>query len=181
MTSQSFNPLWFNIAGVVATTIAVIAIDGIVAAICHKFQDRLDPESKYFKVSKKEKLRLERIGVRSFKDYLPDLGMLVKFPKGKIVDPRSPEYLMRYIMESCSGEIGHLIGAFAGFILLFAFPLQYILCFGLPVAIVNFVLSLLPVFSLRYNRYRLTLLYIRLQREQGKASGQASIHDSGAK
>ena len=159
-------PLWLNIVGVVVSTIAVIAIDGGLAAIAHKFQNKINPFSKYFNVSKKEKRRLEKIGVRKFKDFLPDLGFLAKFPKGEVAQPKNKDYVYLYIMESCSGEIGHLLGTVLGFLIIFLFPLKYVLCFGVPVGIVNFVLSLLPVFSLRYNRYKLTIVYRKLEKDE---------------
>ncbi len=166
MPVLDYFPLWLNIAGVIIAAVAVIAIDGGAEALIHKFQDKLDPDSKYFSVSKKEKRRLERLGVRRFKAFLPDLGFLAKFPKGEIEQPKDKEYVHRYIMESCSGELGHLIGAAAGFLTIFIFPLKYVLCFGVPVGIVNFVLSLLPVLALRYNRYKLTIVYKRLCRTE---------------
>ena len=164
-------PLWLNIVGVLSSTVAVIALDGIFAHICHKNQNRLNPFSKFFNVSKKQKNILEKFGFRKIKNFLPDLGVLVKFPKDKIANPNSKEYIYTYIMESCSGELGHFLGAFLGFLIVFlfppgVFPLWIWLHFGVPVALVNFVLSILPSFALRYNRYGISLIYQRLVRKE---------------
>jgi len=163
--------LWLNIVGVVGSTAAVIGIDGLVAHICHKNQRRIDPFSRFFNVTKRQKNVLAKLGIRKIKNYLPDLGILVKFPKGKIVDPKSKEYVYTYIMESCSGELGHILGAFFGFLIVFIFPpglfpLWYWLCFGIPVASVNFVLCILPPLALRYNRYSLSQIYFRLAEKE---------------
>lgn len=159
-------PLWYNIVGVVVSTILVIAIDGIVAGICHALQKKhFEPTDKYFNVSKKEKNLWERLGVKYIKKLVPDLGSFVKFPKGKILEPRSPEYIYVYLKESCSGELGHVFGMFCGFLIILAFP-QYWFCFGLPVAIVNFVLSFFPVMVLRHNRHSLNNIYQKLLSRQ---------------
>ena len=54
---------------------------------------------------------------------------------------------------------GALKGAVVGFLLIFVFPLEYVWCFGFPIALVNAFLQLLPVFIQRYNRPKLLKLY----------------------
>ena len=166
--------LWVSIIGVIGSTVAVIAVDGGLAHLSHKLQARINPFSRFFNVTKRQKDILSKMGVRKLKNYLPDLGILVKFPKNKIADPKSKEYVYAYILESCDGERGHIWGAFFGFIIVFIFPpvlvplwYQYWLSVSIPVACVNFVLCLLPSIALRYNRYALTQIYKRLDsREQ---------------
>lgn len=160
-------PVWLNAVGIVATTVAVIAVDGIAAAVAHALQKKhFSPFSSYFTAGRKEKRFYEIIGVKHFKRLIPDLGVLVKFAKNKVENPRSKEYIYMYLKESCSGEIGHTASLLLGFLVIFLFPLKYILCFGLPVAILNFILNLLPVFALRYNRPRLVNIYRILERKQ---------------
>lgn len=159
-------PLWFNILGVVCSTIAVIAVHGASAAICHAFQKKLKPFSKYFNVTRKQKNILSALGVKRFKKHLPDLGFLVKFPKAKIADPKSKEYIYLYMLESCSGELGHTLAIFLGYLIIFIFPLKYYLCFGIPIATINAVLAILPILSLRFNRYSLGVVYKRLERAE---------------
>ena len=161
-------PLWLNFVGVIGTTIAVIALDALIAHICHKIQNHINPFSRYFLVTKRQHRIYPKLGVKKFKNLLPDLGKLVKFPKGKIIDPKSKEYLYIYLLESCSGELNHLIAVFAGFLVVFIFPLKYFLCFGIPVAIVNAVLSLMPLLALRYNRYNLQSMYKMLEARENR-------------
>jgi hypothetical protein len=161
-----FFPWWFNLVSIIVFILLAIAIDGLFAHIAHKLQPKLNYQSKYFTVSLKQTRILKRFGVKKFKDYLPDLGFLAGFKKGRIAEPKNPEYLLKYIKESCDGELGHLLGAVFGFGLIFIYPLHYWLCFGLPVALINMVLSIMPVMALRYNRYALMLVYQRMVRQQ---------------
>jgi len=63
-----------------------------------------------------------------------------------------------------------------GFLVIFILPLKYALRIGLPVAIVGFVLNLLPVFILRYNLPKLAIAYKRAKRleERGKKDQEKS-------
>ena len=177
--SQLFNlewfPLLFIILGVVGSTIGAIAIDATTAGLCHLIQNRLNLFSKYFYASKRQRNIMRRFGVGKFKNFLPDLGVLVKFPKGKIVDPKSKEYVHRYIMESCSGELGHIVGLFAviaiGLLTLFFIP-QFFLPFILPIITINTILCFLPVLSLRYNRCALYTIYQILDKRENRTAEQ---------
>ena len=60
-----------------------------------------------------------------------------------------PEYIQRFIYETCLGEILHLLTGVLGFTCLALFPLL----------IVNLILHLLPCFIQRYNRYKLVIVY----------------------
>jgi len=171
-------PPWLIALGVIGSTVVIIAVDGFAAHLCHVAQPRMDPFSKFFNVTKRQKVILTKLGVKKLKNYLPDLGGFVKFKKGKIVDPKSKEYVYAYIMESCSGELGHIFGAIFGFLILLIFPpwvplfSGYWLTLTLPVACVNFVLCLLPPLALRYNRHALTQIYQRLdQRSKAVKTG----------
>lgn len=162
--------------GVVVSTILVIAIDGGIAAIFHALQEKhINENWKYFRVSKKEKRVLEFFGTKKFKKFLPDLGVLAKFAKGKIAEPTNLDYINMYTKESCSGELGHVIMLFAGFLIIFIFPLQYFYCFGLPIGIVNFLLNLLPIMSLRYNRFKLVKMKNALEAKEKSKQMKESV------
>lgn len=162
-----FNlPLWYNFVITISSTIAVIALDGLFASISHSQVKKMKPFSKYFAVSKREKIFWKKLGVKKFKEYLPDLGGLVKFKKRSIDEPENKEYIYRYMQESCCGEIGHLLGVFFGFAIIFIFPLKFWLYYGFPIAMLNAILSFLPVISLRYNRYSLSVIYKSLERKE---------------
>jgi hypothetical protein len=159
--------IWFNVAGTLVTALAIFLIDALIAYLINKFlKNKLNIQSKFFLVSRKEMQLWQKLGVKKFKASLPDLGKLGDFAKNKIEKPNDKEYISRYILESCAGEINHLISLFAGIVVIFIFPLKYILCFGIPVFIVNFILNLLPIVALRYNRFLLFNVYKRLLRKE---------------
>ena len=95
-------------------------------------------------------------------------ALLVGFGKSKVLDMHNNEYLLTFMRESVYAEIMHVISAFAGFV----FPLLCLLIPGwawlvrmsLPVAIVNFVLQVLPVMVQRYVRPQLMSVYLRNQK-----------------
>ena len=48
---------------------------------------------------------------------------------------------------------------------MFLFPLKYALVIGIPVAVVNLILNILPTMILRYNVPKLTVVLKRLERQ----------------
>jgi hypothetical protein len=166
MNPLEFN-IWFNIGATLLSTVAVIALDALTAILINIFvKKKLNTKSKFFVVSKKEKNFLQKLGIKKYKAYLPDLGKLGGFAKNKIEDPNSKEYIGAYILESCAGEITHIISLVLGIVIIFIFPLKYMMCFGFPVFVVNFFLNLMPIMALRYNRYQLSVVYARLQKKE---------------
>jgi glycosyl-4,4'-diaponeurosporenoate acyltransferase len=142
------------------TVVGTIAIDGIFAAVIRRLPEKwFAHDRKFFNVSAKEKKFYEKIKIRKWKDKVPELGQFTNFRKNKIADPHSNEYLERYMLEAAYGEVIHLAGVFGGFLVIFLRPLPYWLCFGLPVAIINVFMNLPSYSILRYNFYKLNILY----------------------
>ncbi len=159
----------FVILAVVATTIFQIAIDGLVAFIISKFPAKwFDEKNKHFNVSKRSIKFYEAIKIRKWKDKVIELGVLSGFRKNKFNSPDDPEYVRRFIVESNKGIVEHRLGYFAGFLGIFLFPLKYALVIGVPVAVVNVILSALPTMILRYNIPKLTTVLKRLERQKFK-------------
>ncbi len=156
----------YVVFAVVVSVAASIAIDGLLAYFAHRLPARkINPYLKVYAVSNRERRLYERLRIKKWKDCLPDLGKICcGFGKGKIEDPSSCEYLYKYMEECVYGEIAHAVSLFLGFLVLFIFPFKYALYITLPVAFVNFVLNLLPVMALRYNRSKLMILYKRKER-----------------
>ncbi len=151
----------YVILAVVLSTVAVIIVDGIFATFTRWIFPKkwFGVDKTHFMASKRECRFLERIGIKKWKDKVLELGMFANFRKNKIAQPNNPEYIKRYIYEANCGILGHALGAFFGYLIVFIYPLQYWLCFGVPVATVNLVLSLMPLFILRYNLPKLHVLY----------------------
>ena len=146
------------------STLMVIIIDGITAAICRFLPLKVAlKEKEIFKVTKRERNFYISIGIRKWKDKIPEIGHFTGFRKNKVCDPKNPKYINRFINESSYGEIGHFFSMITGFLLLL-FPIFTKICFfiSLLVAIINGLLNLLPIFVLRYNKFALILIYERI-------------------
>ncbi|MBO5412161.1 MAG: hypothetical protein J6A38_03690 [Clostridia bacterium] len=140
--------------------VIVIAIDALVSTIARLLPKKCaQHEAKVFTVSAKEKKFYEKLKIRKWKDKVPEIGQFTGFRKNKIVDPKSVEYLDRFLLEICYGEIGHFFSVFLGFALLLFYPLTDIwFAVSIPVAIINIFMNLPSLFILRYNSYKLVVL-----------------------
>lgn len=155
-----FSWLYACLATVINTA-AVIAIDAIFVLIIRKLlpEKLFSYKKKFFTVSVKEKRFYEKIGIKRWKCKVPEIGCFTDLKKSKIEKPRDNEYISRYLLEACYGVVIHIVDVFAGFLIIFICPLRYWLCFGLPIALINTVLNVPSIFVLRYNTYRMKILY----------------------
>ena len=156
---ELINLLHLSIDTVVGV-IAVIAWDGLMAFLIRRAlpMSWFGPGKKLFQVSKKEKKFYQDIKIKSWKDKVPELGGFTSFHKNELSSANDAEYLKRFITESNYGVIIHLENALLGF-LIFLIPLCSAPSIWIPIFAVNFVLSMLPVFVLRYVTYTLNRLY----------------------
>ena len=137
----------------------------MVATVCRLLPEKFaNHESKVYTVSAKEKNFYEKLKIRRWKDKVPEIGHFTGFRKNKIADPKSVEYLDRFLLEACYGELGHFWILFFGFSILLlgfipAFPSMGLwFAISVPVAIINIFLNLPSLFILRYNSYKLEVL-----------------------
>ena len=137
-----------------------IVIDGAVCGIARALPKKCaQHDSKIFTVSAKEKKFYERLKIRAWKEKIPEIGHFTGFRKNKIADPKSVEYVERFLLEACYGEVGHFFSLFFGFLILLLFPVHNAwLGISIPVAVVNLLLNLPTIFVLRYNCYKLEIL-----------------------
>lgn len=170
---NSFLDWHYIILAIILFVIASVIVDGIVAFIIRRLPYKwLKSESKFFEVSKKELRFYEKIGIKKWKDLVPELGGFTSFHKNKIVDPHNNEYLERFVLEVNYGIVIHLVSFFTSFLILFIdyqmFTTSIVwLTIGLPVAVINAILIVLPAFILRYNLPRLKML-IRINNRSKK-------------
>ncbi len=152
LNSTLYNlDFWYIVLAVVLNTISVIVVSGIVATLVRQVLPEKWFNEMDIKVSKKEMRFYEKLGVKKWKDLVPELGFFTGFRKNKIANPKSIEYVDRYILEINYGIYVHFVSIFASFLIVFIYPLKYCLMFGIPVAIVSVILHLMPLFTLRYN------------------------------
>lgn len=152
--------------------VAAFAIDGIFAFVARRLPMKwFPPEAKLFMVSTRERKIYRRLKINSWKKYVPELGGFTGFHKDKMRDRSSSEYVGRFLTESHYGVLGHVLGALLGFLVMLL-PFLRPLSMGLPIAIVNFILSMLPTMILRYNTPSLCKVYrMNLMREQREKNG----------
>ena len=163
-----------GVIGIVTlSTVAVIALDGVVAFAVRRLPERWFRQGRpAFSVSRRECRLWRALGVRVWKDRIPELGQFTNFRKNKVYEPQNNEYIARFILECNYGVVIHFLNALLGPLIIFICPLDYALGVTLPVAAVNFVLSLLPLFALRYNTPKLEALYkINARREKKEKQG----------
>ncbi len=173
-----WNNLMWNSINTAISVISVISVDAIgVTIVRHVLpQGWFSPDKKIFQVSKREHNFYKAIKVKAWKDKVPELGGFTGFRKNELRSTSDKGYLERFIVEINYGVVGHIENALMGF-LIFLIPMlpitgSYVFTkpsIWIPVFAVNFVLSLLPVFILRYTGYTLIKLYNKqLKKEKEK-------------
>ena len=167
---------WFILGAVLINVVAVIAVDGLFAFFIRRLPEKwFGHERRFFQVSAKEKKFYEKLKISKWKDKVPELGQFTDFHKNKVAEPRNNAYLERYMLEAAYGEVIHLAGCFLGFVIIFFYPLKYWLCFGFPVAVINLIMNILPYFILRYNFYKMKVLYRSNERKQRRAAEKETL------
>ncbi|MBO7310217.1 MAG: hypothetical protein J6U86_02345, partial [Clostridia bacterium] len=123
------------------------AVDAIVALVIRYLvpEKHYDPISKRFKVQKFEKKLYSKLGIRKWKDKIPETGgMLVGFQKKKVLDLHDNKYLYKFMQETCYAEAMHEWSVPLGFVVVALCPSPLKVSVALPVALVNAVLQILP-------------------------------------
>lgn len=151
---------------VLAYTVLAVAVafaaDAIAALVSRYLIPKkfYDPLAKRFRCHKKEKKLYVKLGIRKWKDKIPETGgLLVGFQKKKALDLHDNEYIYKFMQETCYAEVMHAWSVPLGFITLAFCPAPLRLTVALPVAIVNAILQLLPVAVQRFIRPQLLRVY----------------------
>ena len=152
--------VWYIIFIDVSSTVAVLIIDAVIAVIIRYILplNWFSADRMILSAGKNEKLLLEKLGIKKWKNKVPELGGFSSFHKDKIYNPRSTEYLKRFVSESNVGIVCHILGGVLGFAILFFKPFCMLVSVCLPVVIINLFLNMLPAEVLRYNLYKLRKL-----------------------
>ena len=143
------------------TTVSIVAIDGVLAFVIRRLPESWFSHGKtIFEVSKKEREFYRAIKINSWKDYIPELGGFTSFHKNELKSVNDSQYLARFILESNYGVMIHFSNAILGMLIVFL-PFAQRLNIWLPIFIINFILSILPMMILRYHLPVLERLYCR--------------------
>ncbi len=142
--------------------VSIFALDGIFAFIIRRLTPAswYMPRHKIYEVSKKEYKFYQKFGAKGLVKIVPELGGFTNFHKDSVGNISDSKRLERFLFEANCGVIIHLENALFGFLIMFI-PGVSTLSIWLPIYLVNFVLSILPVFVLRFNNYTLFKLYKR--------------------
>ena len=161
---------WYYAAlAVIWCTALCFAFDGGIAFVINKMPDRwFGVDNRLYAVSDWEKELYKKLKVRLWKDKVWELGGLGGFSKRKIEDPRSPQYIERFIVECNKGVVTHRLSYFIGYLAMPTMSGVCIYTIGLPVAFVNMVLNILPTIVLRDNTPKLRSLLERMRRAEVK-------------
>lgn len=169
LVAFSYSVGFLGVLGYTAfAVVLVMLIDAVVATAARLLPARLaHHEKKIFKVSPKEKKFYEKLKIRVWKDKVPEIGQFTGFRKNKLDDPKSVEYLDRFLLESCYGEIGHFFSVILGFLLVLPYgitPMWFAI--SIPVAFVNALMNIPSFCILRYNSYKLEVLKKSILKKQ---------------
>ena len=151
--------------------ILVMLVDGLTATVCRLLPAKCaNHEKKIFQVSAKEKKFYEKLKIRKWKDKVPEIGQFTGFRKNKLENPQSVEYVERFLLEACYGELGHFCSFFTSFLIVLLFPItKYWWAISLPVATIIALMNLPSFFILRYNSYKLEILRKSNLKKQARA------------
>ncbi len=181
--SLAYGTGFFGVLGYTAFAVAlVMLIDAVVATASRLLPAKCaNHEKRIFKVSPKEKKFYEKLKIRLWKDKVPEIGQFTGFRKNKLDDPKSVEYLDRFLLESCYGEIGHFSSVFLGFLLILPYgitPMWFAI--SIPVAFVNALLNIPSFCILRYNSYKLEVLRKSMLKKQARTQQPLPLQEAAA-
>ena len=120
------------------------------------------PPKKRFKVSDKEKQLYLKLKIKNWKDKVPELGKLEGFSKSKIADPKNPDYIFKFLTETCIAESLHFLSIVFGLLIFFIVPSKFFIIISLPIFLLNTILHLLPIIIQRYIRPKFLKIYNHL-------------------
>lgn len=155
---------WYTVIFLVILCTALqFALDGALAILINKMPDRwFGVDHPLYRVSEREKRFYKKIKVRAWKDKVWELGGLGGFSKKSLLNPNSPEYIEKFIIECNKGVLTHRLAYPIGFLPMLLIPGVCALSIACPVAIVNLFLNILPTIVLRYNTPKLQALFKKM-------------------
>lgn len=154
-----FGP-WYAVLSTLIGIVAIMAFDCLIAVFVRSLPEKwFSCDKSVFVMKKTERKVMEKLGIRKWKEQVPDLGKSSGICKRRLTSPHDNVYVGKYLLESAYGQVIHFAAAVWGFVLVFLYPLDIWYCFGFPIAVVNTVLNLMSMFTLRYNFGRLKILY----------------------
>ena len=103
---------------ILLSLLCLLIIDAVVALIIHKLPKKLmNPYKKIYKVFLWEKKFYHALGIRKWKDKIPETGKaLTGFGKSKVENMDDTDYLYTFMIETVYAEVLHFWSAIFGFL-----------------------------------------------------------------
>lgn len=158
---------------------AIVCLPAIVMSLLVRIVPKkiFNPANKVFRVKSKEKKFYEKLKIRNWKSKVPEAGKLGGFKKDKLYDPKNPEYLRKFLVESCIAEAIHSLSICWGIASLLLIPKNLILPLGIPLMLFNVFVHIFPVMIQRYIRPKLlrTLDHVIRAKKTEEAEQQVAV------
>ena len=159
---------------IIISLLVLVLIDAVCALFMRYCLPKkvFNPFLKCYNVGKNERKFYEKIGIRKWKDRIPEAGQLfANFSKTEVADMTNNEYVQKFMSETIYAELMHWLSMIFSFLIIFI-DLRLALTVALPLVVGNMILNLMPVLVQRYNRPKLMVLYQRNERMKKKENKQ---------
>lgn len=135
----------------------IVLVPSLIPAILIRLLPKkwFNPDNNIYNVNKKESNFLIKLGIKKWKDKVPELGKLVNFKKDKIYDVNNPKYLEKFLIETCYAETLHILCIVTALVAMFFMPNGCFWNIAFPIAIVYSVYNIPSILIQRFNRPRL--------------------------
>lgn len=156
----------------IANTLLLLAGINIICALC--FQNllvkKINPLKPYYRPHPWEEKLYLKLGVRKWKDKIPELGKLFAgFDKSQVGDMKNNEHVARFIAETITAEYIHKFSALFGLIAIVGCLKTWFIV-GIPLLLANIIINTMPVIVQRYNRPKLYMLYARNEKSKQQSN-----------
>lgn len=143
---------------------AIVLLPSLFVAIVIRLLPKkwFNPDNKIYNVSEKERNFLLKIGIKKWKDKIPEMGQTVNFKKDRLVDANNVEYIQKFLVETCYAESLHLCCAISAFVAMLFMPAGNFWNISFPIAIIYAIYNIPSILIQRYNRPRLKIQLKRL-------------------
>ena len=147
-------------------TMFLIVVDIVTAWLSQLVPKKwINPNFVGFRVFKFERYLYEALGIKKWKEKVPELGGLFrKFSKGHLQE-YSSDYIKHFIIETIYGEMAHTWAILTGLFVFAIFP-DFPLNFALPLFLINAFMHTPPAMIQRYTRPKLLKIYDRLLQKE---------------
>lgn len=158
--------------------ISICGITSVIVTVTTRIlpEKVFSPYRRIFKVYKKENKLYTKLKIKKWKDKVPELGKLGGFAKNHINEPNNPQYIFKFLTETCIAETLHFYSILLGSLVFVFLPSRYLFTISIPVFLLNGFLHLLPVLIQRYVRPKFLKVYQRLiEKEQQDSEEDLSL------